>query len=175
MTARIELLPAGEVLQTIRDEVAQAHKAVFSEELKVIPQWAKSEWMILTFEGDQWVNVVELFTREIVIGGRTVESGGIGGVFTPPEQRGKGYAQAAVRRGVDFLCEQGADVLLLVCGDHRMSLYESLGWQKVSRTVLYRPDGTHSRLVPSAFNVMYITCDGATLPEGDIDYCGLLW
>ena len=62
-----------------------------------------------------------------------VTIGGIGGVMTHPEYRGRGFATAAIDRCVDFFREQGdIDFGLLVCERDLIPFYEHLGWQLFS-------------------------------------------
>ena len=75
----------------------------------------------------QIISTLRIWERELRIGSRSVRMGGIGGVGTHPDYRGRGYASALMRETADHLRQTGYDVgmlfSILPC-----SFYGQLGW-----------------------------------------------
>jgi len=103
-----------------------------------------------------------------------VKVGGVGGVMTHPEFRGRGFASAAVNRCIQFFREQGdIDFGLLVCEPHLVPFYERLGWRVFPGELVVEQHG-----VPTKFTL----CGSMTYPlrleaelAGTIDLLGPPW
>ncbi|MDX1996069.1 MAG: GNAT family N-acetyltransferase [bacterium] len=156
-------------------EIEDHYQQTFAFEINRIKEWTVAEWMLISYVGDEWVSLIELSKREITVGGLPLLVGGIGGVYTPEQHRGKGYAHAALRRAMAFLCEeQRVAFAMLLCGDHRVSLYQGLGWQVVGNPARYQQT-TGDDVLPPEFNVMVYSCGNQPWPEGEIDFRGRPW
>ena len=67
------------------------------------------------------------YERELSCGDRTLRAFGIGAVFTPPEDRGRGYASAMLGAALDAEREAGVDLAYLFSDIHPV-FYERLGF-----------------------------------------------
>ena len=74
------------------------------------------------------VSVVQVFEREMLIGGSAVKMGGIGSVGTHPLHRGRGYGTLALRDALQYMERERYDLSLLFTGIH--DYYGRLGWQR---------------------------------------------
>ena len=95
-------------------------------------EWAPHQWsVIFTDAEEEAVCYVGIILREARWNERTVKIGGIGGVKTHPNARGRGLATAAIKQALDFLHEQGdVGFALLVCEQKLIPFYERLGWRR---------------------------------------------
>lgn len=105
--------------------------------------------------------------------GRKVNIGGIGGVATREDCRGRGYATLAINAAIHTLTEERAtDFGMLFCEPHTAALYEKLGWQTFNGPVYAEQSGApapFTALAPYVFKIKRL------LREGTIDLCGLPW
>jgi GNAT superfamily N-acetyltransferase len=135
-------------------------------------KWSDFDRRALVRVHGQVVSHVGISQRVITAGGKPVRLGGIGAVATLPSWRGKGFATAAVKAAVAFLCHRQFKYVLLVCTQDVVPFYRDLGWQVVDGPVLFdQPRGktTWPNLA------MIWSCQGEAWPEGTIDLCGLPW
>ena len=98
---------------------------------------------------DVWVAVesgallscVQIFPKELRVRGKSIPAGGIGTVFTHPEQRGRGLAGAVMRAAMEDMRGRGMELSLLFAGP--VPFYEALGWHAwpVKRPLLRLPGG----------------------------------
>ncbi len=105
--------------------------------------------------------------------GRKVLIGGIGGVATREDCRGRGYATLAINAAIQTLTEErAADFGMLFCDPHNSAFYEKLGWQTFNGPVHAEQHGERAQ-----FNLMlpYVFKIKRLLREGTIDLCGLPW
>jgi GNAT superfamily N-acetyltransferase len=135
--------------------------------------YAEPRWYVLgMFEGEL-IGRVGVLSRTISVGGAPVAVGGITGVVTEPDYRGRGVARTLVAHALAFLRdEQHLPLVMLTCNRKLGPLYEKLGWRVVEGPTVYaQPDGPR-------------TCPGLTMvsesgsiswPDGRIDMRGLPW
>jgi hypothetical protein len=115
-----------------------------------------------------------MLTRDISVDGVPVRIGGIGGVKTHPEARGRGYASMAIRAATAFFTDEcGVTFALLVCLPPTVPYYERLGWQRFRGTLLVaQPGGT----IPFTTNLpMVLPARDAAPLDGTINLCGYPW
>ena len=79
----------------------------------------------------QIVSHVGLYPLEVVVHGVTWPIGGIGGVGTLPEERGKGHMSALLQRVIDVMRETGVPLSWLG-GDRQR--YNAFGWERAGQT-----------------------------------------
>jgi GNAT superfamily N-acetyltransferase len=114
-----------------------------------------------------------ILKRTISVGKELLQVGGICGVVTAPEFRGRGIAGALLDESVSFIRNNlHLPFALLTCRLKLEAFYQRLGWKTVTGpTVFTQPDGVR-------------TCKGLTMvmelglrvwPEGPIDLRGLPW
>jgi aminoglycoside 2'-N-acetyltransferase I len=139
-------------------------------------EWAARQWSVIVWDDlkSQAIAHAGIVIRQARWNDRDVKVGGIGGVMTHPDFRGRGYARAAVNRGTEFFREQGEiDFGLLVCKPSLIPLYERFGWRVFPGDLLVEH---HGKTVKFTFNVP-MTCP-LRLPEvlgGAIDLLGPPW
>ena len=116
---------------------------------------------------------VEIINRMATVGGVSLRLGGIGGVATHPEWRGRGLATLALRLAEVWLRELLlADFGLLICSQARRPFYERLGWRVVDGPLVFdQPTGK----VTFGDVTMVLPCLRSEWPTGTIDLRGLPW
>ena len=101
---------------------------------------------------------LQIYERRLWLGGRLVTAGAIGNVLTLPEFRGEGHAGRLLDAAVEFMCEKGYALSLLI-GDP--GFYSRLGWEPL-------PDERHVVADParvSGSGGRWVAFD----PERDLD------
>ena len=116
---------------------------------------------------------VGVYFRTAVWNGRKVNIGGIGGVATREDCRGKGYASVALGAAVQTMRDHEAlRFALLFCEPHNFAFYEARGWHKFTGEVyVEQPEGRirFEAMAPFVFDISRAPRDGT------IDLCGLPW
>ena len=104
---------------------------------------------------------------------RNMVVGGLGGVITLPEARGRGLARQVVGRATHFFRDDlGASFGLLFCLPRLVPFYRSLGWQLVEPGVLIdQPGGKILSPVP----VMVLPFKDEPWPAERVDLDSLPW
>jgi len=106
--------------------------------------WAPQQWHILVRDdAGQIVSHVGVLTRTVLLDGAPMYIGGVGGVKTHPEARGRGYASAAMARAAAFFADEAQVPFAFLVTLDRRSFYERLNWQRFSGIVnVEQPGGT---------------------------------
>ena len=174
-TTRVEdLTPAD------REELRALTVAVYSPAvIAALPAtrvtWAPTVWSIRVRDDDgHLVSHVGMLTRDVSVDDVPMTIGGIGGVKTHPDARGRGYASAAIQTATTFFTdERGVAFVLLVCLPPTVPYYERLGWQRFRGTLLVaQPGGT----IPFTTNLpMVLPARDAAPLDGTINLCGYPW
>ncbi|HEV3416041.1 MAG TPA: GNAT family N-acetyltransferase [Pirellulales bacterium] len=139
-------------------------------------EWSARQWSVIVWDDleSQAVAHAGIVIRQARWKDCDVRVGGIGGVMTHPDFRGRGYARAAVNRGIEFFREQDdIDFGLLVCKPSLIPLYERLSWRVFAGDLFVEQ---HGKTVKFTFNVP-MTCP-LRLQEvlgGAIDLLGPPW
>jgi len=136
-------------------------------------EWAQPDWRVVVRSERQYVCHAAITERTATAGGEPVRLGGIGGVMTPPEWRGRGLAAVALRETAAFLRgKMRADFGLLLCSAGLAPFYRKLGWDCIEAPLTFdQPSGK----VGWDEEVMVLPCAERSWPEGPIDLCGLPW
>ncbi len=116
---------------------------------------------------------VGIYFRTVTWNGRKLDIGGIGGVSTREDCRGRGYASLALNAAIQTMRDQEAvQFALLFCEPHNFKFYQSRGWHPFSGEIYAEQPGGKVRfevLAPFVF-------DFRRAPrQGTIDLCGLPW
>ena len=130
-------------------------------------------WHTMGILDGNLVGRVGILKRTISLGKELIQLGGVCGVVTAPEFRGRGIGGALVDESVAFIMNSlSLPFALLTCRSELEAFYQRLGWKTVKGpTVFAQPDGVR-------------TCKGLTMitelgsrawPEGPIDLRGLPW
>lgn len=161
--------------QALIADIDSWYKRVFDSSAEAADQWARPGWRLVVWEGDQWVSVLELLDRTIMVGGQPVRVGGVGGVMTLPDQRGRGYASVAMKRAVEFLGDEWqVPYSLLICLPVLNPFYAALGWEPVDAPAYYDRSG-HKQPFVYYTSMMVYRHNGNPWPPGEIDLCGPPW
>lgn len=177
---QIDITRVEDLLPADRDALRALTVAVYSPAvLATLPEtrvtWAPAAWSIRVRDDDgHLVSHVGMLTREAAVNGVPRLIGGIGGVKTHPNARGRGYAAAALRAAAAFFMDEcGVAFILLVCLPPTVPYYERLGWRRFHGTLLVdQPDGT----IPFTANLpMVLPARDAAPLDGTINLCGYPW
>ena len=111
-------------------QVAPLFDAVWPPEVRATFPWAHVVWanamerVLVWNDADELVCHVGVHTRVAKWDGQTIKIGGVGGVITRQDARGRGYASAAMRAAISEMREKGgSDFALLVCEVHNFAFY----------------------------------------------------
>jgi aminoglycoside 2'-N-acetyltransferase I len=131
------------------------------------------DWIAVGKVDGEVVSILNIVDRQASVGERPVRLGGIGGVATHPDLRGKGYAAQVMEAAARFMADSmGVDFGLLVCHPRLIPYYSRLGWQVVQGPLMAdQPQGK----VTMEHIVMILPCVRKAWPPGAIDLCGLPW
>lgn len=162
-----------------RDALAAMQAAVYPPEVvATLPgrhvQWASPERHILVRDdAGRLVSHVGLLLRDGTHDARPVRIGGIGGVATAPEARGKGHAGAAIAAAGAFFADEGVDFALLVCTPALAGFYGRFGWRTFGG--LLRVEQHGQPILFTAHEPMTLPVRGPAPASGAIDLRGLPW
>jgi aminoglycoside 2'-N-acetyltransferase I len=116
---------------------------------------------------------VGIHFRDALWDGRKVHIGGIGGVATRADCRGRGYATVALNAAIRTLRDHEAvRFALLFCEPHNYAFYEARGWHAFKGEVHAEQPGGKIRFEAMAPYVFDFTRKPR---DGIIDLCGLPW
>lgn len=138
-------------------------------------EWANSQWDLTISTADLGlIHYTGLLARMARWQSRAVHIGGIGGVKTHPDARGRGYASEALDRAVEFFRESIAvDFGLLVCDDRLVEFYEGQGWHLYGGSLFTHQLGKRAKFTFNRVMVRDITTDAPT--HGELDLQGPPW
>ena len=173
IAARIEVRPAESLLEWELAEYARVRAWIDYGEVLGYEFTSVREWRVLAWVNGELASHVGISRRIIMVDGREMEVGAVGGVWTAPEFREQGLARAAMKRATEFLCNEiRVQAGLLLCREHVASFYEHVGWQRVQAHLLFdQPQGKTEWHLP----VMVWLCRLESWPVGTIDLRGLPW
>jgi aminoglycoside 2'-N-acetyltransferase I len=165
--------PAHELTPTEQKPLHDLMERVFGDDPFSHMSYAKTDWNVLVFLGDVLASNVDIVERTVTVGGLPLRLGGIGGVATLPEYRGRGLASRAMSAAVKSMKDElGFEYGLLITGSRRQTFYEGMGWQVISEPVYFdQPSGK----IKNEGITMSLAMAGKSWPPGVVDFCGLPW
>jgi aminoglycoside 2'-N-acetyltransferase I len=178
---RTDVRPISGLTEEERAALRSLAVAVYSPEVEAawpgrLIEWAARQSSVIVWDdtGGQALAHAGLLTRQARWNDGHLKVGGVGGVMTHPEFRGRGFASAAVNHCVQFFREQGdIDFGLLVCEPHLVPFYERLGWRFFSGELFVAQHGKTTK---------FTLCGTMTIPvrlqaelSGTIDLLGPPW
>jgi len=134
---------------------------------------APMEWHVTLWLDGELVSHVGLIRRDVDVGGRRLDVGGVGWVGTLKERRLGGLASRTMRRAQEFMREElGVEFGLLVTSQRTAPFYEKLGW-----SIVPGPLGFDQPAGPVTWPgvAMAFPAGRSAWPGGPIDLRGLLW
>jgi aminoglycoside 2'-N-acetyltransferase I len=155
------------------------HTAVFGPEIVGKLPWGHIEWahanlrvLIDAPEGGLACHV-GIYFRTIDWNGNKIHVGGIGGVMTRQDCRGRGYASLAITAAIDTMrANEATRFVLLFSEQHNFAFYRARGWESFTGEVwCEQPDGRirFDLMAPFVFDIKRAP------RQGRIDLCGLPW
>ena len=86
--------------------------------------------VLVEVDGEGTACHVGIYRREVKWNGRRIRVGGIGGVLTRADFRGRGYASVALNAAIRTLRDEGAtEFAMLFCEPHIAAFYQARGWK----------------------------------------------
>jgi GNAT superfamily N-acetyltransferase len=130
--------------------------------------------VLIQDEAGNLMSHVGIVRRDVIWNGRTMRAGGIGGVATREDWRGRGYASMALDAAVHTLTDEGSiDFALLFCEPSLAPFYAARGWRPFEGVVYAeQPELGRAPFTATAPHILKIR--QAPL-KGTIDLCGLPW
>lgn len=169
---KITILRASDLTPEQRQDIWDWLYQIFGEEIRTYA-WSEPDWHVIGYEDGQRVCHIDITERTAIAGGHPVRLGGVGGVMTIPEYRGRGIASAALKRAGAFLHDSlVVEFGLLTCDPSMTPFYHKLGWQVVDAPLVYDQPGGKVDLEGA---VMILPCRDRAWPPGPIDLCGYPW
>jgi aminoglycoside 2'-N-acetyltransferase I len=138
-------------------------------------KWAHADLRVLIDapDGRGLACHVGIYFRSVTWNGRKVHIGGIGGVSTREDCRGRGYAGLALDAAAQTMrANEAVKFALLFCEPHNYAFYEARGWHRFTGEIWCEQPGGRIR-----FEAMTpFVSDIVRAPrQGTIDLCGLPW
>ena len=176
---KIEFVPTEDFSDRQQKGLDTLRAAVYPPEvLETLPSrfftWAKPQWSVLLWVGEELVSRVGLLVRAAFHDGISKRIGGIGGVATHPAKQGQGLASKAMREAAKLFHEElNVDYALLFCRDHLVPFYGKLGWKPFEGKVFVEQPG--DRIEFSANGAMVLHVKEKAPLDGVMDLNGLPW
>jgi hypothetical protein len=168
-----DLVAHGQLTQARRQLMSAWATTLFGRYEGEPQEWAEPSWHVFLLSTGQPVCHVSITLRTIRVGGCAVAVAGIGGVMTPREWQGNGFARMAMQQVNDFLISKlKVDFGLLTCFRHLLPMYEKLGWRITRAPYYFEQSKGRQRWL---YEVMHYPCRGQPWPPGEIDLRGLPW
>jgi GNAT superfamily N-acetyltransferase len=119
--------------------------------------WRRPDVKFVGYVGGRGVTHSCAVLHSIVIADKEVRLGGLAGVITHPEARGKGYGGQIVSAAEDYIhTEMRADFGVLFCHPELIPFYEPRGWHTIRGPItIDQPEGP--RVTPHIVMVMPFT------------------
>ena len=179
MKTKIEFVATEDFSDRQQKGLDTLRSAVYPPEvLETLPSrfftWARPQWSVLVWDGDELVSRVGLLVRDVFHDSNPKRIGGIGGVATHPAKQGQGFASKTMREAAKlFLEELNVDYALLFCRDHLIPFYGRLGWKPFEGKVFVeQPDG---KIEFSVNGAMLLDVKETAPLDGVMDLNGLPW
>ena len=167
----IRIKAASKLTPSERKPLNTLLERVFRDDPHAGLSYATTDWNVLVYAGDVLASNVEILERTVTAGGTHMRVGGIGGVATLPEYRGRGLAGRGMSAAEKFIKEDlGLEFGLLITGLHRQTFYEGMGWRVISEPVYFDQPGGKIR---NDGLTMFLALSGKPWPPGEVDFCGL--
>lgn len=161
------------------NSVEPLHSAVFGRHIvEKLPwghiQWANADLRVLIDAPEGGLAChVGIYFRTIGWNGHDIHVGGIGGVMTREDCRGRGYASLALDAAIQTLrANEAVRFAMLFCEEHNFAFYQARGWHPFTGEVYCEQESGRVR-----FDVMSpFVFDIRRAPrQGVVDLRGLPW
>ena len=88
---------------------------------------------VLCYDQQELVGCAGTHVREVIYEAKVINLGGISGVCTHRDFRGRGVATRVCQRAIQFLSEMGCDVVFLSTSPMARRLYEKVGFRPLAQ------------------------------------------
>jgi len=178
LTAAYTLKPTTEITTAEKAGLDEMKEAVYPpHEFADSPgrrrDWLRPAWCVLVTVDDMVASYTGIVLTSGDVDGRATTIGGVGGIATHPEQRGRGHARESVDIAIEWMKGQEAEFALLVCRDKLVRYYSDLGWALFRGDLLVTQFGEPEVFT---FNRVMVRAVGGEPPTGGtIDLHGPPW
>lgn len=137
-------------------------------------EWRRSaDLHLVGLEDDAPVSHCGLLAHTISIGGAPQRVGGIKGVITLPQARGRGHATRLMRTASEILAtEWHVDFALLFCFARLEPFYRRLAWRRLDVPVKIEQRGGS---IDAPMSTMILELADRRWPGGEVDVRSLPW
>jgi aminoglycoside 2'-N-acetyltransferase I len=136
--------------------------------------FAHADLRILVSEPDGLACHVGIYRRQVLWNGRKMHAGGIGGVATREDRRGRGYASMALDAAIQTLKDEGSsDFAMLFCEPRNAPFYAARGWRPFDGDIF--AEQPEKGRIPFNATAPYVLKIKQAPLKGTIDLCGLPW
>ena len=137
--------------------------------------FARPELRVLIHDdGGDVVSHVGIVRRDVTWNGRPMRVGGIGGVATREDRRGRGYASMALDAAIQTLGDEGSiDFAMLFCEPRLAPFYAARGWRPFDGDI--QAEQPEQGRVPFTATAPHVFKLRQAPLKGTIDLCGLPW
>jgi GNAT superfamily N-acetyltransferase len=116
---------------------------------------------------------VGIYFRTVSWNGHQIHIGGIGGVMTREDCRGRGYASLALDAAIETMrANEAVRFAVLFCEPHNFAFYQARGWHPFAGEVYCEQNSARTRfdvMAPFVFDIRRAPRDGV------LDLNGLPW
>jgi GNAT superfamily N-acetyltransferase len=155
------------------------HDAVFGRQIVEKLPWGRIDWahadlrVLIDAPEGSLVCHVGIHFRTITWNGHKIHVGGIGGVMTRQDCRGRGYASVALQAAIDTMrANEAVRFAVLFCEEHNFAFYQARGWHPFMGEVFCEQKTGRIRfelMWPFVFDIRRAPRDGV------LDLNGLPW
>ena len=171
MDIRTIITAADDLTPILQHDLTAMWENIFNDTEDGLVWTAAADWHIMVLVDAKLASNVDIFVRMGTVAGQTFRMGGIGNVMTLPDYRGRGYASQAMDKARTFMSQVlKLEFAVLICEEHLIPFYESLGWQCVNAPVYFDQPGGKT-LNPQA--TMFLTCSERSWVDGEVYLGGL--
>lgn len=136
-------------------------------------EWVTPELHFLGKLDGKVVSNVGLITRSILVAGKVVIIGGIGGVATHPKLQRQGYARQLMDEAGRYMLKHSEyEFGMLFCDIIRVPYYRQCGYRVIDNPIFITPKGIRQ---PFHDTCMVLELRGKPFPHGEVDCQGLPW
>ena len=179
MKTKIEFVATEDFSDRQQKGLEILRAAVYPPEvLETLPSrfftWAKPQWSVLLWEGEELLSRVGLLVRDAFNDGIPKRIGGIGGVVTHPAKQGQGLASKALREAANrFHHDLNVPYALLFCRSQLVPFYERLMWKPFEGKVFV--EQLQGKIEFTANGAMVLDVKEDAPLDGVLDLNGLPW
>jgi GNAT superfamily N-acetyltransferase len=169
----IEIKSDSDITAAEREQTDDCLRQAFWGLIDYHYEWSEADWHVMMRVDGMLVSYLAIVERVGAVNERPVKLGGIGGVATVPEWRGRGLASAVMGKAAAFMDDElSVEFGLLLCDETTVPFYRRLGWEIVPGPLVFDQPGGKTTFPDLT---MVLPFAGRAWPQGTIDLRGLPW